>query len=1477
MTLISGELSGRFILNITVSDTKKLFKAVHFLLTVDILNIAGNERALFVPDTVLIQRSVTVDKKLSLIAIDLNEYESLSAFTRLEKCWVNGRLDYTENVFIGLNNKVFNSFDSTATVSTIYCKLTSPNVAIKVYVKWNRIEEITTAKIAQKTINFNVNTNNIVFDLKKAVTVESSNDYQVIYAFNKAGTDELYCELLNVNSLSGLVSGSIEKSSMLPNVLVKLSFHVQVVSLAQNLTVGLDIGSDTSFLMQKTTLLASKAIDIYLNPIIVQAELSDFDSQLQIERFSELDGQLFNVKVTRFNLVNGNVAFKVLDLTKLNLLAVEVVEALEIGLGNSLEDKIQENFIVEGNEVFYQPGEGSKQSNLYFMTIKACGIQCRTSNITLAIKFSLGVSQIQFSKPFYTLKSSAGFIDLKDLVLGHQFFNFERLEVRFEISNVDLNPLAGILFLKKALLNKKVTVKVCQFNKVLTSTQILIKGSEKLPNTLNSTIFISRNVDTATVDIIQLPISKRAVKIICEFIDQEICRQMLTHDYFRLVLNGSVLLKNIGHVFSTEGSRTISVLLKYETGERYEVKVNVVLGNRPHSGLSGLAEGVKVVSADMGKVLIPLTAYKGEEIGLVQPRLLRVKNMVANAEAIGFDFKIIMQSRNYFIDVKNLKGIQLDQLFSFDFIFGSRYFSFYFVRTSNVPISRSVKTLVNDSYVPKMLFDMATTNLSSFEQAVYVFNKVDGDVRDCFEIRDSELWLNTQQGLHGTEKIHLTVTKFLIENISLRITQVENIHVVIEIRKPSAQQSSPFYKQIQIRKSMLHGGLVIYNLNKSSEMQVVSERQVPFEIRESGVVFIGAREGTEWEFDVVDSNGQGVITFEVNVVNDEPIVALNGLEQKIYVSQLYPTGAAVDQVNLSALDIPCEPLNNELTFRLLQHASGFQLNEKNGLLLVTNEAVLKKKDYFNLNVRINGTCGLRRVLVNLHLLVIVKSEIKSQMAPFLMSAVYFTRQFGNEEKFPLASSTQENVRYKVINNVSGCHVHWVNGNVTCKPSTAATAAMFHVIKYNLKTLNLIDCIRVSIGNGKQESNVINVNNSRMNINVTIKLNGSMVKQGDVLSNIRDVIEEVDLQSKRFFFIQKNSKLERFFSLNEKNGQLIVTSPIDNNIQTLSARVSLACLDIKSGQYVFRVIKLIRVKVELTWTKQISEISELDLLERFQFGKNLNPSNQPINIDLPLLSSYNHPLRIVQLNKNSSNIYLEIKANNPNLFLMTNQHWLILEKQFLSSFIHHSVDLIAVDSVSMTSKTKRLNFRIVPMSSIAIFTMGSRVLNLRKYFVKSYEFLVLNDTRYMTYNAKKGIVQITNEYTNKNIAHSVQIKLFSVQSDIIMGEIRLKAFLDSKKATKRVNLAISKAVKVGSVIYNSRRRIKSISSSSGSFKLDASQHRVIVAKDLHDLDKEYYMEELEMNKFNIVLHVKVLENVFETIEFKKANFFFTWDR
>lgn len=62
-----------------------------------------------------------------------------------------------------------------------------------------------------------------------------------------AGSDDIYSEMFYVNSLNGIVSGSFENSNI-AYALIQLSFNVQVVSLAQNFTVDLDIGSDTSFL-----------------------------------------------------------------------------------------------------------------------------------------------------------------------------------------------------------------------------------------------------------------------------------------------------------------------------------------------------------------------------------------------------------------------------------------------------------------------------------------------------------------------------------------------------------------------------------------------------------------------------------------------------------------------------------------------------------------------------------------------------------------------------------------------------------------------------------------------------------------------------------------------------------------------------------------------------------------------------------------------------------------------------------------------------------------------------------------------------------------------------------------------------------------------------------------------------------------------------------------------------------------------------
>jgi hypothetical protein len=130
-------------------------------------------------------------------------------------------------------------------------------------------------------------------------------------------------------------------SQLVPHLdMLKLTFNIQLVEFRANLSVDLD-SHDTPFLMQDTAEIYSKDIDVYVTMSTgTPVNQTDFDSQLQLAEFFQLDNQFKSVTITQEP--RDIPGFKVLELTKQSspLLQYKVQRVHELDLSNLLTDKV---------------------------------------------------------------------------------------------------------------------------------------------------------------------------------------------------------------------------------------------------------------------------------------------------------------------------------------------------------------------------------------------------------------------------------------------------------------------------------------------------------------------------------------------------------------------------------------------------------------------------------------------------------------------------------------------------------------------------------------------------------------------------------------------------------------------------------------------------------------------------------------------------------------------------------------------------------------------------------------------------------------------------------------------------------------------------------------------------------------------------------------------------------------------------------
>ena len=209
-------------------------------------------------------------------------------------------------------------------------------------------------------------------------------------------------QLFEIDTLTGIVSYQ-SMNQILPKLnLIKLTFDVRLVELTANMSVGLDINSDTAFLMQDTRDLARLSdMVVYLNIIVVananESGKVDFKLQAQFEQISRMNNKFFPIRITQ--LKNGQLNFDILEIiASPGILRLEVIQVLKLDLNSSLTDTIVQGlFKINAGMLIYNTASNGvvvvpEPSTLYYLTLRVCQYsQCIHVNLTVQVEFNFNI------------------------------------------------------------------------------------------------------------------------------------------------------------------------------------------------------------------------------------------------------------------------------------------------------------------------------------------------------------------------------------------------------------------------------------------------------------------------------------------------------------------------------------------------------------------------------------------------------------------------------------------------------------------------------------------------------------------------------------------------------------------------------------------------------------------------------------------------------------------------------------------------------------------------------------------------------------------------------------------------------------------------------------------------------------------------------------------------------------------------------
>jgi len=172
-----------------------------------------------------------------------------------------------------------------------------------------------------------------------------------------------------------------------------------------------------------------------------------------------------------------------------------------------------------------------------------------------------------------------------------------------------------------------------------------------------------------------------------------------------------------------------------------------------------------------------------------------------------------------------------------------------------------------------------------------------------------------------------------------------------------------------------------------------------------------------------------------------------------------------------------------------------------------------------------------------------------------------------------------------------------------------------------------------------------------------------------------------------------------------------------------------------------------------------------------------------------------------------------------------------------------------------------------------------VLDLSQYFVNSFRWIVLNDTRNLEYDAGTGLIRLVKGLGSG--VRVVELKLFAPDGDIRMGRVRLQMG-QVESQVERVSLHVSKRVAVGSSVYRrfgEESKIEKLMVPEGvvgAFGIDERGMRVLVGESgLQRLEMAECELRLEMSDGTVVfVRVMLLENLLRSVDFGRRNYYFS---
>jgi len=1534
VTLKRASLNTEFIsLNVTATDKRKLFRSdsLHINIRVPSRRGEGRGQQLQNQQQIVLEKYIHIESSRALVLVDLTVHDSVNEFDRLGECWINGDAwpQVEKKFYLNLNNRVFTAFSRLEDLQMrlIECQLISSNIWLKFLINYNTNQQNKTSdQIIQnsRTADLTVKENTLfkkqraTFDLKHLFDViylnqKHNHNTQLVFSFSQGQASIIAGQLFQVDPINGYVTYNQKLLLTWPDLnLVRLTFDIRLVEVASNVSVGLDINSDTPFLMQEIRdLTLIKDIPVFFNLLRTSRidDVNDFQTQINFEAISKLNGNFYPILITNIKTENL-LEFKVVQVCPppIDLISIDVVQVLYLDLDRSLKDKpaATDLFTIYQGHLVYKPQISStavNKNNVYYLTINACSKNSQSVqiNLTVSIQFDLSATYARFTAPVIEIQAKRD-IDLKSLIAGYWLFDFSKLSVTFQADSVnaefELNPVNGLLGMLDTSRNSEINVSMFHAGQKITSTylKVIKQLPEHLTRTFNTTVFISQFNFKETVDVVQLPTSDDYSRVICVHIEQLLCQKLFTINSGFLKLNRTVLLQK----FTRE--QTIKLILKQKNNKKLSVNVLIQLPS-DHQQLPkvfSLGKIVTIVKKSVSVINIHIAnlTKRLDYNRRSMIRILRVKNLVTNTEVIGFDYKLAFDQQASYIQIQNMNGIEVDQVYSFDVDLGTgQAHSFYLVRSDLVELNSQIVKSPSGQFITEL--SESQRPLGSYEQSIFVIDSANGSEMQNFKISDGCLWVLTE-GLKGFHEVG--VVEFVVDKMSLRVMQMKRTVFVVEL-------DDKFYVEVEMPKSEVRSGSLVYQANDVEFVQLNGHEM--FRIDNGNVVYMvsnGLVEVGVFGFEVAVV-GRGVIYVDVSVVDDEPVVV--GLFQDVFVQEFEMASNQGVNSFVGRIEILTGE-NHELEYEILDliGMERFRLDKKNGMLF-TSEKIIDdiSPEFYSLNVGVNGRVGLKNVSGTVNVVVSVKSSEMSTEGSQSWRNVEVERLDLNGVKEMLLGEKYLNEmqnRYRLIptgEERPSCEINWLDGRLSCKTHLKkdfVIHALVYQVKEKMNKFVITKYVEININSSKNSDKTIpQYPEVHLNVNLTRELIGPL-KLGTIVS---DLYENIIGFKQRYFCINHDnrsaSSILNYFELNTVNGQLTLVDHIPLNVNRLSQQFSLVQQEFINNVFNFKVVRIFTVNL-LVKTNQVYNFpTKVDRIADFQATNSVNVHNElKLDLDIPVhRSDQLGLLRLFRINDNSSNIYTEIQTESATLFVYgLDTDWLFVNTEFFQTDkSKHSFNITSRDSLTNTFKSTLVNVNLIEFSEkfeylfkvdlsndLGNINSGQVVLDLSSYFANSFKYIVLNDTRNLDYEASTGQVRFVRRLPQGENLRVIELKLLTVDSDVRMGRIHVRTSPKMiHKRQEKITLHISKQVAAGSSIYmnfEATSTIEKLVTPVGDdvFRLDETGSRVLVGNSgLGRLEMVEFELCLEMSDKILVVRIIVLENLLKTVDFSRMNYFFSW--